>query len=454
LQDKRFVRDDWREETAGVNRSRRNVELIDLIVDDDDFSDVGTRRPSGQGWVWALVVGTVAMVVVAGVIAGGSNQVPLTSLTTPPTATAQTATTLAVGSTSTSIGRPSPIQPDTTSPQSGVGVTHIRTDVGGPARPFGRDTGLVVYLARSAGRQDKLLVYDIDRGRIIEVDLGVDVGWFVRAMGDLGGVLVDGGDVLRITANEVNAVALAANGNYSYFDSPYGRLAPGPGHGMWLRTKSPSGLVLLDEVGKPAGVGYELPGGAVLYGSLADGRPVVRGADQRSLVIDPDGSHALLADGPTSFVEHGRFIETICDDALRCSNVAHVESTIRTLGPVTTGSDTTLAYRFQPDGSLVAIVRDRELSILDVDTGELRANLLYGIGENGSGDNGSGDNGLLTSSIAFLPGGTGLVATTSFGVQLLDLAGHLLATVDLPHTDGTQEPLLLGIGLANELSDG
>ena len=155
-----------------------------------------------------------------------------------------------------------------------------------------------------------------------------------------------------------------------------------------------------------------------------------------------------LADGPTSIVERGRFIETTCDDALRCSYIAHVDSTVRMLGPVTTGTDATLAYRFQPDGPLIAIVRDRELSILDVDTGELRVNLLYGIV-----DSGLGDNALLTSSVAFLPGGSGLVAATSSGVQLLDLSGHLLATVDMaPGADGTQGPLLLGIGPASELT--
>ena len=435
-----------------MNRSRRNVELIDLIIDDGDCPDVDLRRPSRPGWVWALVVGAVAIVVVGGVIAGGSNQVPSSSHTTAQPATVPPATVLALGSTSTSIGRPSPVQPEATAATrpSGSGPVHVLTDVGGPPRPFGRDTGLVAYLAPVGGTQDRLLVYDIDRGRVSEVDLGRDVGWFVRAIGDLGGVLVDGGDVLRITATEVNAVALAATSNFSYF-APYGRLAPGPGQGTWLRTLSPSGLVLLDEVGKPTGVGYDLPVGAVLYGSLADGRPVVRGADQRSLVIDNDASHVPLADGPTSLVEHGRFIETTCDDALRCSYIAHVDSTVRMLGPVTTGTDTTLAYRFQPDGPLVAIVRDRELSILDVDTGELHANLLYGIVDNGFGDNGLGDNGLLTSSVAFLPGGTGLVAATSSGVQLLDLSGHVLATVDLP-PDGPSGPLLLGIGLASELS--
>ena len=34
--------------------------------------------------------------------------------------------------------------------------------------------------ANSGGTQNKLLVYDIDRGRITEVDLGRDVGWFGR----------------------------------------------------------------------------------------------------------------------------------------------------------------------------------------------------------------------------------------------------------------------------------
>ena len=448
-------RDAWREERTSVNRSRRNVELIDLIVDDGGCEDVEFRRPSRPRRVWALVFGAVVIVVVGGAIAGGSNQVPSSSRTTAAPAAVPPATMLAIGSTPTSVGQPSPVQPDATaaSPQSGAGVMNVLTDVGGPARPFGRDTGLAVYLAPSGGTQNRLLVYDIDRGRITEVDLGRDVGWFVRAIGDFGGVLVDGGDVLRITATEVNAIALAATSNSSYAGAPYGRLAPGPGQGTWLRTLSPSGLVLLDEVGKPAGVGYDLPVGVVLYGSLADGRPVVRGADQRSLVIDNDARHVPLADGPTSIVEHGRFIQTTCDDALRCSYIAHVDSTVRTLGPVTTGTDTTLAYRFQPDGPLVAIVRDRELSILNVDTGELHANLLYGIVDNGFGDNGLGDNGLLTSSVAFLPGGTGLVAATSSGVQLLDLSGHVLATVDLP-PDGPTGPLLLGIGPASGLTGG
>ncbi len=444
-----------------MNRSRRNVELIELIVDDADGPDVDFRRPSRPGWVWALVVGAAAIVVVSGVIAGGSDQVPSSASTTAHPATVPPATTLATGSTPTSVGQPSPVRPDATaaSPQSGSGIMHVLTDVGGPARPFGRETGLAVYLAPSGGAQDRLLVYDIDRGRISEVDLGVDVGWFVRAIGDLGGVVVDGGEVLRITATEVKTIALAATSNFSYADAPYGRLAPGPGQETWLRTLSPSGLVLLDEVGKPAGVGYDLPVGVVLYGSLADGRPVVRDADQRSLV-DNDAGYVPLADGPTSIVEHGRFVETTCDDALRCSYVAHVDATVRTLGPVTNGTDTTLAYRFQPDGPLIAIVRDRELSILDLDTGELRANLLYGIvdngfGDNGLGDNGLGDNGLLTSSVAFLPGGTGLVAATSSGVQLLDLSGHVLATVDLPpDADGPPGPLLLGIGLASDLTSG
>ena len=440
-----------------MNRSRRTVELIDLIVDDTDCPDVDFRRSSTRGWVRALIVGAVAIVVVGGVIAGGSNQVPSATPTTVPTATVPPATTLAIGSTPTSIGQPAPIQPDTTSasPRLGSGVVHVLTDVGGPARPFGQDTGLAVYLAPSGGAQDKLLAYDIDRGRITEIDLGRDIGWFVRMIADLGGVLIDGGNVLRIAATAVKAVALAATNNFSYADAPFGRLAPGPGHGTWLRTLSPSGLVLLDEVGKSAGVGYALPVGVVLYGSLADGRPVVRGADQRSLVIDTDASHVPLADGPTSIVEHGRFIETTCDEALRCSYIAHVESMVRTLRPVTNGTDTTQAYRFQPDGPLLAIVRDRELSILDVETGELRANLLFGIVDNGFGDNGLGDNGLLTSSVAFLPGGTGLVAVTGSGVQLLDLSGHVLATVDLvPGGDGTPGPLLLGIGPASELAGG
>ncbi len=451
-----FACDAWREEGTTVNRSRRNVELIDLIVDDGGGLDTDSRRPSIPGWVWALVVGAVAIVVVGGVITGGSNhQAPSSSPTTARPVVVPPATTLAKGSTRTSVGQSSTVRPDATaaSPQSGSGLVHVLTDVGGPARPFGRDTGLAVYLSPSGGTHDKLLVYDIDRGRITEVELGRDVGWFVRAIGDLGGVLVDGGDVLRITATEVNAIALAANSTFSYADAPYGRLAPGPGQGTWLRTLSPSGLVLVDEVGKPTGVGYDLPVGVVLYGSMADGRPVVRGADQRSLLIDDDARYVPLADGPTSIVEHGRFIETTCDDALRCSYIAHVDSTVRTLGPVTTGTNTTLAYRFQPDGPLIAIVRDRDLSILDVNTGVLRANLLLGIVDNGLGDNGLSDNGLLTSSVAFLPGGAGLVATTSSGVQLLDVSGHVLATVDLPPSaDGTPGPLLLGIGLASELT--
>lgn len=82
-------------------------------------------------------------------------------------------------------------------------------------------------------------------------------------------------------------------------------------------------------------------------------------------------------------------------------------------------------------------------------------NLLSGIVDLGFGGNGPSNNELLTSSIVFLPGGTGLVAATQFGIQLLDLSGHVLATVDLPPSaDGTQAPLLLGIGLASDLTDG
>ncbi len=441
-----------REEATIVKRSRGNVELIGLIVDDGDSEGVDIQRPNRPGWIWALVVGAFAVVVVGGVITGRSKQAPFSSRTTAVPTTVPTATTPAIGSTPASIGLPSPIQSHTgsASSQSGSQVGPVLTSVGGPARPFGRDTGVAVYLAPSSGAPDKLLVYDVDSGRVTEVDLGRDVGWFVRAFGSLGGVFVDGGELLRITATGVNPIAIAATRNFSYFDAPFGRLAPGPGRGTWLRTFSPSGLELLDEVGKPAGVAYELPLGAVLFGSLADGRPVVRGADQRSLVIDNDARYLPLANGPTSIVEHGRFIEITCDDELVCSYVAHVDSTVRTLGPVTDGTDTTLAYRFQPDGPLVAIVRDRELSILNVDTGELRANLLYGIV-----DTGVGDNGLLTSSVSFLPGGTGLVTATSSGVQLLDLSGHLLATVDLPPgSDGPSGPFLLGIGLASDVSGG
>ena len=452
-----LVRDGSREERTSVNRSRRNVELIDLIVDDGDCQDEDFRRPTKPGWVWALVVGAVAIVVLGGVITGGSNQVPSSSRTTAGQVTVTSATTPAVKSPPMSISQPSAVHPDTTpaSSGSGSGLVHVLTDVGGPVRPFGRDTGLAVYLAPSGRAQDKLFVYDIDRGRITEVDLGRDIGWFVRAFAIMGGVLVDSGDVLRVTATEVNAIPLATTGNFSYIDAPNGRLAPGPEQGTWLRTSSPSGLVLLDETGNATGVGYPLPADAVSNGSLADGRPVVRSADQRSLVIDNDAQYVPLASGPTSIVEHGRFIETVCHESLRCSYIAHVDATVRVLGPVTTGTDTTVSYRFQPDGPLIALVRDRELSILDVDTGELRANLLSGIVDLGFGGNGPSNNELLTSSIVFLPGGTGLVAATQFGIQLLDLAGHVLTTVDLPSSaDGTQAPLLLGIGLASDLTDG
>ena len=86
-----------------MNRSRRSVELIDLIVDDGDCPDVDLRRPSRPEWVWASVVGAVAFVVVGGVIAGGSNQVPSSSRTTAPTAPVPPAAMPAMGSTSTSI---------------------------------------------------------------------------------------------------------------------------------------------------------------------------------------------------------------------------------------------------------------------------------------------------------------------------------------------------------------
>jgi hypothetical protein len=212
-----IVRDAWWEETTSVNRSRRNVELIDLIVDDGDCQDEAFRSPTKPGWVWALVVGAVAIVVLGGVITGGSNQVPSSSRTTAGPLNVASATTLAMKSPPISIGQPPSVHPDTTpaNSRSGSGNVHVLTDVGGPVRPFGRDTGMAVYLTPSGRAQDKLLVYDIDRGRITEVDLGRDIGWFVRAFAMIGGVLVDSGDVLRLTATEVNAIPLAATGNFS-----------------------------------------------------------------------------------------------------------------------------------------------------------------------------------------------------------------------------------------------
>jgi len=327
----------------------------------------------------------------------------------------------------------------------GTGPFHV-LPFSGPALPFGKPTHLAVYLTPS-GPPRTMLVYEIDTGRVLDIDLGQDAGWYTRAFDGAGGsVLLDGGVVLRATAEGITQVdqSPAGVGN-SFTDAPDGRLAPGPDGRIWLRTLTPPSLVLLDETGTPSTTHYDLPIGADLYGSMADGRPVVRGADKRSIIVERDGRHTPLATGLTTVVEHGQFIETVCDAALRCSHVAHLGAKKRALGDVAVGTPGFRSYRLQPDGPLVATDDGGLLSLLDTDTSVFHPSLLSGVIPSAFGDES-----LLSSSVMFLPGGVGLAALTNDGLVLLDLSGRVVATIALGPGGGPGPPIL-GIGRADGL---
>jgi hypothetical protein len=396
---------------------------IELLNDDAFAADVeignGPRRRAP--WMVAAL-GIVALLAIAATRSGPQSRVAALPTTAAPATTAVPTTTL-FASTTTRVEESAPFHSDGRLPS-------VQAKVVGPVLPLGHETGAFLYLTPSGGGPFSVQIYELDTGALREVELGTDIGWFVRAIDMSGAVVVDGGGVLRVQSDGVRS--LASGGDNGYADAPFGRVASGPDGGVWLRDPVGGNLRLLGQNGPLSRV-YDLPVGADLYGSMSDGRPVVRGADQRSYVMDKVGNRALLSSGLTSYVEHGKFTETTCDDQQHCATVGHFDTQKRAI-PLSPKS----MVRFDPDGPMIAIVHEDEtLSLLNGVTGEETPVVMTGrIPFDPAFP--------LATNVTFLPDGQGLVAETSTGLALIDQNGTFVT--NLVAGDGVMGSSVIGSG--------
>jgi hypothetical protein len=406
-----------------VGRFRREAggDRIDIEFDPNPTGDVdpapAPARPSAS-WrpstaVWA--VATVAVVVLVGALAAVLGPTDDRSIEPVPT----TATV--------------PVLP-TRAPATTPPVTRVTTTAAPAQRPFGVDTGIVLYLTPNGGAPDSMLAYDVDAAEMHSIDLGRDIGWYVRAVEAGGGVVVDGGRVVLVTDGLVSV--LDEGGNTGYEDAPSGRVASLGDGSMWLRRSDPYVLDLVATTGATTSTRLDLPRGADLYGTMADGRPVVRGADGRSFAVGLDGQRTLLAQHVLAPVEAGQFAETRCDEEQHCEVIGHVGGAEVSLGPPVDENGTERLFRFQPNGTSVAVAVGTQLSILDARTGA-STTVLHDLRP----DSFVGD----STSMQFLPNGMGLAASTERGVVLVDLTGREVAVV--PAGEVMPGPLLLGVGV-------
>ena len=187
-----------------------------------------------------------------------------------------------------------------------------------------------------------------------------------------------------------------------------------------MRRSDPPEIELLDATGATTGLVLDLPRGADLYGSMADGLPVVRGADGRVFVVGLDGHRTLLADNTLGPVEAGRFAETRCDSRQFCTLIAHIDGQEIGLGNPRSCGGTVRRVRFQPGGSIVAIFdNDNNLSLVDTRSSGISSVLV------------DLDPSVLDEPpVRFLPNGAGLVAATRSGLQFIDLAGNNIVAID------------------------
>jgi hypothetical protein len=378
---------------------------IELLSDDAVAADVeigeGVRRRTP--WLVAAL-GVFAVLAFAATRSGTQPKIAAVPTTTVPTATVPTT----AGPITTAVGAASVV---------------------GPVMPLVHETGTFLYLTPSDGGPFSVQIYEVDTGELRDVDLGTDIGWYTRAIDMSGAVVVDGGGVLSVQPNGVRSLTSAEIGGA---DAPFGRVASGPDDGVWVRDPVRGKLQLLGLSGPISGE-YDLPIGADLYGSMSDGRPVVRGADQRSYVMDRVGNRSLLSSGLTSYVENGKFTETTCDDQQRCATVGHFDTQKRAI-PLSPKS----MVRFEPDGPMIAIVHEDEtLSLLNGVTGvEVPVVMSDHVRYDATFP--------LATNVTFLPDGQGLVAATSTGLMLIDHNGKFVT--NLAARGGAMGSSVIGTG--------
>ena len=304
----------------------------------------------------------------------------------------------------------------------------------GPVLPFGTPTGVGVYMRPASQADAGLILYDIDRGEVRSF-APYEYGYH-RAIDGAGGVVVDASTVMRLQSTGITQLA---GGSAGGFEPPVGRVAAGPAGGVWVRDTGMQRLVLLSDQAQ-AGTVYDLPAGADLVGSMADGRPVVRGADLRSYVIEASGTRSLLSSGLTSLVEHGRFTDITCDDQQHCGTVGHLDGQKRGIALAAE-----LSVRFQADGPWLALVApDEGLTLLNGQTGaEIKVRMTEHIAYEAPALN------LISAgpNVWFLPGARGVVAGTSSGLVFIDMRGEIVGSV--PYVGGAERILGLGTALTN-----
>ena len=394
---------------------------IELLDDDAVAADVEIGNGPRRRTPWMVaVLGVVGLLAFAATRSGTQPHVAAVPTTAVPTTTASTTTVFAP--TTTRAEEPSLFHSDGPLPT-------LQTKVVGPALPLGHETGTFLYLTPSGGGPFSVQIYELDTGELREVNLGTDIGWYVRAIDMSGAVVLDGGEVLSVQPDGVRSLT---SEDISGADAPFGRVASGPDGGVWVRDPARGKLQLMGRYG-PSSDEYDLPVGADLYGSMSDGRPVVRGADQRSYVMDRVGNRALLSSGLTSYVEVGKFTETTCDDQQHCATVGHFDTQKRAI-PLSPKS----MVRFDPAGPMIAIVHEDEtLSLLNGVTGD---EVPVVMSEHVPYD----PTFPLTTNVTFLPDGQGLVATTSTGLVLIDHNGKFVT--NLPARGGVMGASVIGTG--------
>ena len=406
---------------AAVKTEKGDRIEIELLNDDAVSADVeigdGPRRRAP--WMMA-VAGVVGLLAFAATRSGTQNKLVAVPTTAVATTTGSPTTTL-FSSTTTRQEEPVPFH------SAGLGAS--RTKLVGPVLPLGHETGAFLYLTPSGGGPFSVQIYELDTGQLRDIDLGTDVGWYIRAVDMSGAVVVDGGAVLSVQPDGVHSLT---SEDISGNEARFGRVASGPDGGVWVRDPVQGKLRLVGLNGQRSGE-YDLPVGADLYGSMSDGRPVVRGADQRSYVMDRVGNRSLLSSGLTSYVEHGKFTEITCDDQQHCATVGHFDTQKRAI-PLSPRS----MVRFDPDSPMIAIVHEDEtLSLLNGVTGdEVPVVMSNHIPYDSTFP--------LATNVTFLPDGQGLVATTTTGLVLIDQNGKFVT--NLQASGGVMGSSVIGTG--------